>query len=163
MLPCQPAKHKDVLSDSLPRRLSTLKLKLKKSSLFFLLFLLLHFFSFFFVCSSLPLMSPFLRFLTPYFLSLSLPLHASVSYFRLLFHFLTPHVLFLSPSVSPFPSHLAGVALKIKASQTLIDWRLSGLPRWATESEKEKSEVRGDRGGENGGRREVGSCKGGDG
>lgn len=33
---------------------------------------------------------------------------------------------------------MAGVALKIKASQTLIDWRLSGLPWWATESEKEK-------------------------
>lgn len=32
------------------------------------------------------------------------------------------------PSIPPFPSHLAGVALKIKASQMLIDWRLSGLP-----------------------------------
>lgn len=74
-------------------------------------------------------------------LSLSLSLHCSFFIFTLI-SFLHLYFFFLPPSISPFPSHLAGVALKIKASQTLIDWRLSGLPWWATESEKERERQR---------------------
>lgn len=77
-------------------------------------------------CFFLSICSLNLLFLTPLVLLLPPPLPPSSTH---------PS---LPPSISPFPSHLAVVPLKIKASQTLIDWRLSGLPWWATERERKK-------------------------